>query len=225
MRNLKLPSVSESLAELVGIHIGDGCLGSRTNRNEFLFQITGHSLKDKEYYESFVVPLIRELFNIEPRKRFKTSERTLEIKVYSKGAFNFLAKTFDLTIGKKKDIRIPRIFFASNALLKACLRGIIDTDFFFSLNKKHVFLGAWFSEKSLVKDIEEAFSQLGIQSKVYYDRGYFDARTGRYYNRHKIYISTRKDLGSWCDLIGTHHPSIMSRYQCWKSGTAQTFKS
>src|SRR4030043_1241187 len=141
MRNLKLPSVSEELAELVGIHIGDGHLGGRTSRNEFLFQITGHSTNDKEYYESFVIPLIKKLFNIEPKKRFKKTEKTLEIKVYSKGTFKFLTKTFDLPIGRKKNIRIPRLFFASDALLKACLRGIIDTDFFLSLDKKHMFLG------------------------------------------------------------------------------------
>jgi len=220
MRNVRYPFISEDLAELVGIHIGDGHLGSRTHRKEFLFQISGHSVKDKEYCEGFVIPLIKKLFNIEPGRRFKKTERTLEIHVYSKGVFNFLTTTFDLPIGKKKGIRIPRMFFASDGLLKACLRGIIDTDFFFSLDKKHVFLGAWFGEKSLVKDLEKAFSQLGIKAKVYYDRGYLDARTGKYYNRHRIYLSTQRNLSSWYDLIGSHHPLMISRYQCWKTGTA-----
>ena len=219
MRGVRFPSVSEDLAELVGIHIGDGHLGGRKHRDEFLFQISGHSVKDKEYYENFVIPLIKVLFNIEPTRRFKKSERTLEIHVYSKGVFNFLTRAFDLPIGKKKGIRIPGVFFTSESLLKSCLRGIIDTDFFFSLDKKHVYLGAWFSEKSLVNDLEKAFSQLGIKAKVYYDRGYLDVRTGKYYNRHRIFISTRKDLDSWYHLIGSRHPSIISRYGSWKAGT------
>lgn len=219
MRNLRIPLVSEDLAELVGIHIGDGHLGSRIDRNEFLFQITGHSINDKEYYEGFVIPLIKGLFNIEPRKRFKKSERTLEIRVFSKGVFNFLVRTFDLPIGKKKDIRIPRAFFASDALLKACLRGIIDTDFFLSLDKKHMFLGACFGEKSLVEDTAEALQQLGISTKTYYDRGYTDTRTGKYYNMHKIRISTQKGIDSWHRLIGSHHPIIISRYKQWKALT------
>ena len=100
-RSVKFPPISEDLAELVGIHIGDGCLGGRTNRKEFLFQVSGHSLKDRYYCEKNVIPLIESLFGIEPKIRFKKSERTLEIRVFSKGVFNFLRATFDLPVGKK----------------------------------------------------------------------------------------------------------------------------
>ena len=82
MRNVILPSVSEDLAELVGIHIGDGHLGSRTHRKEFLFQISGHSIKDKKYYESFVMPLIKRLFNIQPGRRFKKTNWRKEISSF-----------------------------------------------------------------------------------------------------------------------------------------------
>lgn len=215
-RKIQLPKLTEKIAELVGIHIGDGHLGNRPIKNEYLFQITGHSEKDRQYYDTFVVPLINELFNVKPRLNIKKNEKTINIRVYSKGVFTYLNNEFSLPIGKKKCIRIPEQFFNSNELLSACLRGIIDTDFFFSLNEKHNIIGAWFSEKTLVRDINKGLSQLGIKSTTYYDRGYLDKRTNKYYNRHKIHISRKNDILAWYEKIGTHHPHMQIKYNKWK---------
>ena len=57
-RNLKFPKeLSEDLAELCGIHIGDGYLGFRKHRNEYLVQCAGHPVHEKEYYDKHISKL------------------------------------------------------------------------------------------------------------------------------------------------------------------------
>jgi len=56
----------ELLAEETGMHIGDGSMNFYANngRNRGLFQLRGHLLDDKEYYEDHVKTLYKELYGM-----------------------------------------------------------------------------------------------------------------------------------------------------------------
>ena len=54
--NLKSPDV----AEFLGVLIGDGFIGSYPGR---MIQITGNKINDKEYYQNYLIPLIKRIFN------------------------------------------------------------------------------------------------------------------------------------------------------------------
>ncbi len=224
-RRIHFPEkIDENLAELVGIYLGDGHLAKRIYRNEYKLQITGHMVQDRFYYEKFVIPLIRNLFNIEPKLYFKPKENVFQLEVYSKGVFLFLVNNFDLPIGRKENIRIPEMFFKDPKLLGSCVRGVLDTDFYFSVHKSSVVFGAFFNQKSLVEDLETAFSQMGICCKTALNDAHFDKRTNKIYTGQRITVRKRQHIEKIFNEIGTHHPMMALKYKIWKNGEFVTSK-
>lgn len=64
--------ITKELAELSGIHAGDGYL--RKTKNEV--EISG-SVEEKSYYEEHVIPLINNTFNTKIKgKKFPTKKHT-----------------------------------------------------------------------------------------------------------------------------------------------------
>lgn len=213
------PVLTSGLSELVGIHIGDGHLAHHKSQYEYIFQLGGHKIKDKLYYDNFVTPLLRKLFNLNQPPKFLPC-RVYGYQIYSKGIVNFLIKNFDFPNGKKSHIiGIPGIFFDDTKFLNHCLRGIIDTDFFLYLpDSNRKVLGAWFASKKLILDLKKSFEILGIRSNVVLDSSYTDKRTNRKYIRHRIQIPM-KYIHLWFKKIGTHHPVLRCKYINWKKGT------
>ncbi len=66
--DIKLPKIMDkSLAEETGIHIGDGSMGKY--KYSFLYSLAGHPIDDKEYYEGFVTPLMKKVYDAEIKLR------------------------------------------------------------------------------------------------------------------------------------------------------------
>lgn len=218
-KNLKFPSIlTEELAEFIGMHIGDGHLGHRKNKGEYLFQLGGHTIEDKLYYDEFIVPLLQKLFNlrIEPRKLF--GGNVYGFRIHSKAFLYFLKNNFDVPVGRNiHSIKIPDMFYQSKKLIRACLRGIIDTDFFFNYSSKNANLGAWFGSRSLVLSLRDAFEHLGFEPRIYLNKKYFDKRTKKEYTRHRINIYKNRDIDNWFINIKTHHSKIQLKYKKWKN--------
>ena len=209
-------TLTEDLAEFVGLHIGDGHLGHRMSKDSYLFQIGGNAKTDSIHYDNFIVPLIRRLFNISVKPKLLSGGSVYGFQIYSKGLFQFLKENFNLPTGSKKNITIPEVVSKDNNLLAACLRGVIDTDFFFSYNSKGPELSAWFGSKSLVKSLEVSFLSLGFEPLVYYDIDAYHKKAKKFYRRHKITIRKKRDIEKWIKEIGTHHPKFRQRYTEWK---------
>ena len=220
IKEMKFPSkLSNSLSEFVGIHIGDGHLAYHKDQSEYFFQVCGHQIKDKIYYDIIIYNLLKKLFNIDRKPKYFSS-KTYGYQIYSKGLFYFLWKNFKVPDGKKTHtVRIPKIFFKENKFMKHCLRGIIDTDFYFYIQKdKGPIVGAWFASRDLVIDLQHAFHILGIKSSIMLDDFYIDKRTGKKYIRHRILIRGKNQVNKWFEVIGTHHPLFLCKYTNWKRG-------
>ncbi len=215
---IKIPrKLDESLCELVGMYLGDGHISCREG-NKYLFQICGHIVKDKVYYERFVKNTLKSLFNIEKDPKYFQSN-TFGYMIHSKGVVSFISQRFGFKLGKKEaSIGIPKELFKNNKFLISCLRGIIDTDFYLCFDDKFPELGGWFSTKNLVKDIEKSLIHLGFNPKTRYDTKYFDKRTGKIYTRHHIRIRGKENVDKWFSLIKTHHPVLYTKYTYSKKG-------
>src|SRR3989344_1551569 len=216
-KGMKFPSrLSHQLSELVGIHIGDGHLAHHKDEYEFIFQVCGHQIKDKIYYDIIIYNFLKNLFNIDKKPKYFKS-RTYGYQIYSKGLFYFLRDNFELPDGKKTHIvRIPKIFFKETLFLPDCLRGIIDTDFYLTFNNgKRPMLAAWFASRNLVIDLQKAFKILGIESRIMLDDFYIDKRTDRKYVRHQIRISKKNEIHKCFKIVGTHHPLFKCKYYYW----------
>lgn len=212
--NIKIPSKLDSdLAEVCGIHIGDGHLGWRKHKHEYLIPWSVNLTDDKEYFDFHVKDLWKKVFNIDLDFRSK-SDNVYELRVYSKKLALFFNEFLELPFGSKTEkIRIPSIVKeASDNIRIACLRGIIDTDFYLIKDRKYVELGAWFASKVLILDLYDEFKKLGFLPTIRTDVRYYNSSAKKMLIRHQIRIRKKVDVQRWFELIGTNNPKIYKRY-------------
>ena len=122
------PKLTPELAEFIGMHIGDGTL-YKTNSGSLVWEMRG-DLKEKEYYDLHVAPLLNKLFNsnVKPKIRSGGKKGVYGIQTTNKGIINCLLE-FEIKAGKKINIRIPKQIICANNKIKAgFLRGYFDTD-------------------------------------------------------------------------------------------------
>ena len=71
--------LTPELAEICGIHAGDGYLRKRGNKHELEL---GGSIEEKEYYDYYVIPLFNKTFSL-----------SLVGKKYVKGTYGFVTSS------------------------------------------------------------------------------------------------------------------------------------
>ena len=136
---MKVPTnISTELAEETGWHIGDGSMNFYKNRGKLkgFYQLRGHIEDDKKHYEKRIKPLFEKLFNIKLNIREMPSTRVIGFQIWNDDLIKFKRK-FNLPLGKKHNIVIPKVFLTNTDLKKAMIRGIFDTDGGIYLEKKN----------------------------------------------------------------------------------------
>ncbi len=213
------------LAEICGIHIGDGHLGFRPNKSEYLIQCTGNLKDDKPYYDEHIKKLWKETFNLNVKFR-ERKDNTYELRIYSKSIALFFNKFLELPFGKKsRTISIPNVIKETckrnvSKEMVSCIRGIIDTDFYLVKDRNYLELGAWFASRDLIIDLQQYLERMGFQPKVRLDVTYYNSSSKKYLIRHQLRIRKKEDLKRWFDLIGTNNPKIYKRYQEFTTSSA-----
>ena len=92
------------LAEICGIHAGDGYLRSKNYHNEL--DISG-SLEEKEYYDYHVSSLFKDVFNININNRHFQSRNTYGFVIRDKEIIRFM-HSLGFPYGKKTlTVKIP----------------------------------------------------------------------------------------------------------------------
>lgn len=179
---IRLPSTdSLDFAEFYGILLGDGCVYSNLNS----FCISSDSLLDKHYVFSRVVPLIGKLFGEQPKTYFSKTERSIRIIFNRKLATRFLVR-FGFPRGKKSssEVKIPSEFQNNSELLKACIRGLVDTDGSICPHpNSKIMLDLTTKMPDLLKSCFEAFVDLGLEPSLSQEGIYLygEGKVGKYF--------------------------------------------
>lgn len=120
-KTLALPRHSEELAEAIGIVLGDGSI------TKFQIHIALSALVDQEYSE-FVVKLFEQLFGVEVVRQ-KIVKNTIRLTISSRQLVEWFVQ-MGLTVGDKikQNMKIPDRILRNKNYLRACLRGLFDTD-------------------------------------------------------------------------------------------------
>ncbi len=122
------------LAEICGIHAGDGYLRNDGRRREW--DISG-SVDEKEYYDRHVIPLFNRSFNLNIKGRYFKGRNTYGFVIREKKVIVFAHDILDFPYGSKSLIvRIPDFIFEKMIFVKRFLRGYFDTDGSFCCFKK-----------------------------------------------------------------------------------------
>lgn len=126
-REINIPRFSKHLAEFIGILLGDGAITKRQ------VVITLNRFDDKDFIK-YVKNLIKSLFFVNPAESKR--ESVLNIIISRTKLVQFLTKKW-FKIGSKvrQQIDIPKWIKENDLYIKACIRGLLDTDGCFYVDK------------------------------------------------------------------------------------------
>ncbi|MEK6899853.1 MAG: LAGLIDADG family homing endonuclease, partial [Nanoarchaeota archaeon] len=212
-KKITIPQKDERLAELIGIILGDGSLfkfkGNKST--SYMLRIVGDSVKDREYLFGYVKPLVDSLFGIEAKSSKHRKWNELFITVNSKMVVEFLI-SMGMQTGDKIDnqVTIPDWIINSQQYLKACIRGLVDTDGSVYELKPH-WPGLWqicFTNRndSLINDFRNALIKIGINCSNIY-------RYKEEKKAPKVYITKSSEVTKFYKEIGFSNPKHRNKLQ------------
>lgn len=221
---LKNLEISPCLAEISGIHAGDGYLRYDDQKREFDLS---DSYEEKEYYNSHVIPLFNRFFNLSIRGKYFLSRRTYGFRTSNQKVIEALV-SLGFPSGKKTTIvSVPRQILdcKDTAILCAFLRGYFDTDGSLTFDKK-VSNASFFQRKynyyprlmfttcskNLAYGFKELVQKLRFICRIYTYRPKKKTESLKY----KLQITGKRAVDYWMTIIGTKNPSKISRYLIWK---------
>lgn len=119
--------LNKDLAEIIGIILGDGYIYSKNGACEVV--ISSHSEDDIVFLRSFVEPLVKNIFDVNPKYYFAKESKNVKLRIQSKKVVESLISV-GLKPGNKlrNNISIPKWIFKNKIYLSACIRGLFDTD-------------------------------------------------------------------------------------------------
>lgn len=129
--SVSLPKRSSQLAELVGIILGDGGLTSKQ------ITVSLNRIEDQGFIP-YVKSLFQDLFEVTPSVYERKAENTANIVVSSTKLVQFFTD-MNLCIGDKvkQQVEVPSWIGGSKKFTACCLRGLLDTDGCFYIDKHH----------------------------------------------------------------------------------------
>ena len=220
-RGLNFPKkMNGCLAEEIGVHIGDGSMYSYINNfgtKGFEYSITSNS-NEKEYVEGHLVPLMRKLYGLETKPKFK-NDNTLQLRYGSKSLVKFKIN-LGLPLGKKVEIKIPNCIISSDFVLDF-LRGVMDTDgtlCFMKRNRKiHYYprLAIRIKSKTLILQIDEILKEYGFTTTLSLDEKLI-ASNGVECTTSRVVMNGMNNLKRWEQLIGFSNPKNIKKLEEWK---------
>lgn len=183
-KNIRIPEESPSLAELIGIILGEGNIYFHTDgrRTTYMVRIAGDLTQEKDYLLNHVRPLCANLFNIKPTVILQQKNNELFVCLNSRNIVEFLGEK-GLKKGSKikNQTTIPKWIKSNKGYLRACVRGLIDTDgSIFRMSKrdsKLLRINFKNYDKTLLKDTRNALLELGFNpSKIICGKAIFLSR-------------------------------------------------
>ena len=196
---------SEEFAELIGIVLGDGNLQSYvrpgTGVATYNLRITGHK-EEKDYFVGYVKPLCENVLGMPARE--VRSERYTQIAVYGKRVIKIFVQ-HGIKPGNKitNQSKIPAWVFRKNKYLRACVRGLIDTDGSIYQMGDYVQICFRNHNQTLLKQTRQALKQLGFYVSNISNK--------------KIYISRKAEIRKFFKEIGFSNNKHRLRYRSYFS--------
>lgn len=205
-KEIRIPRLSKSLAELFGIMLGDGGINNLWQAN-----ITMNSVEDAEY-ALYVKSLIQDLFDISPPIRKRKGRNAVVISAASTTLVNFLVEK-GLPRGNKLEngIQIPSWILQKQSYRTACVRGLMDTDGCLFIHshkvggKSYENIGLCFTSYSskMLGQVAGVFEEFGIIPHI--------GSQGR-----SIYLYRADAVAKYLRVFGTSNKRISSLYEKWK---------
>jgi len=213
--------ISLELAEETGWHIGDGTMNFYINKGKLngSYSLRGHIIDDVPHYNNIIKQTYKTLYGFEPPIRSMKSTGVYGFQVWSKDIVNFKHKILNLPLGKKLNIKLPKILIKSKAHQIALIRGIYDTDGTLYLEPRTHRLYPRIHiptiSQILAKQLQKILLNLNFRTTVYTEprkhKGWNDL--------HIVSIRGDKMLNKWFKIIKPANPKHTNKYNFYINNT------
>ena len=202
-----LKKLDSKIAELIGMHVGDGTL-YQTNRG-LVWELRG-ALNEKDYYHNNVVPLLLSVFKIEFEPKFRSGGKNgcYGVQTAKKEVTSFLLDYGFKPGTKTHTVRIPEYIKKSTQKVKlAFIRGLFDTDgclrFDKNRTKRNYYPKLEFesASHSLIGDLSELLHDLDFSNYVWKDGDY-----------RKLCVAGKKMLEKWVQEVEPKNSKHLNKY-------------
>lgn len=200
LREINLPVLSQDLAEFIGIMLGDGGI------THFQCTVYLNSETDREF-AYYVRDLVLKLFGLTPKIYVHKKHKVWRVSISSVSLVEYLISR-GLSIGSKVGLQagVPDWIWFKTDYIKACIRGLIDTDGSFILHKykvkqkQYTYLKISFTNRSqpLIDFIYQALTNLGFNPKKSY--------------KYQVWLHNQAEVRRYLDVIGVNNcrPNLKS---------------
>lgn len=216
------------IAEFLGWHLGDGCISINKSYHEYA--LTGDLTEEYQFYKDVIYPTFYTLFKNKLKKNPKlkkyNSVGVCGIYVFDKNFVNFLQENFDLSSGKKINIKVPKIL-KTREQKKCFLRGLFDTDgsIFFcrsNVKTKKPSIYNYFHykpkiklatiSKQLIEEVHTILTSLGYAPRLYKPR----KQRSRENYIYSVVLDLKQDTLKWITDIGFKNVKHQTKVEIWK---------
>ena len=171
--------------------------------------IAGDINKDRDYHVNYLKNKAKEIFDIEANEVIPKRRHERFLTIYSKELVEFFSQMGLIPGHKiKNQITIPDWILKNESYLKACLRGLIDTDgSIFRMSKRDynlIRINFTNYNKKLLVDTRNAFIQLGFHPS-------------NIINEHQIYLSRQNEISKYLKDIGFSNKKHIDRLNSIRS--------
>lgn len=192
------PEESADLAEFFGIMLGDGGL------THFQCSIYLNSETDREFAD-YVSSLINKLFQITPKIYIHKTDKVLKVSVSGVNLIEYLSLK-GLRVGNKVHLQVgvPNWIWVKVEYIKACIRGLVDTDGCFTLHKYRVNGKEYCYPKICFSNRSESLLEFVYQRLKRF--GFNPKRTYKY----SVWLHNQNEVRRYLKEIGTNNfkPSV-----------------
>jgi len=215
--------IDEDLAELFGIHIGDGCISENKRYSEYY--LGGDLIEEKEYHDNWVGPLFNKkimnpLFNKNVIYKEHPKVGVYGFHVFDKKLVNFF-RDFDICIGSKINVRIPNYILKDKKLLKRFIRGLFDTDGTIYFDKNYsaknpinnrpiIRLGT--VSKKLFDDVLVSLKKLGLKPRI---KNPYKGKKDKNLV-YSLLLSRKEDINFFINEIGFKNSKHYTKWQVFQ---------
>ena len=205
---IKTPKRSEKLAELIGIILGDGNINYYKKGKKigvYQVNIAGDKNLDRDYHLKYVSPLFSELFSVKVKEKLAKKGNGRFLVISSKQLVVFLLAN-ELKSGDKikNQVTIPSWIKANPLFLKACIRGLFDTDgsVYRLTNQNSHQISFTNHNSTLLKDVRDGLLSLEIGvSNITKDK--------------EITITKKSELRKFLKEVGFKNSRHLAKVKVW----------
>jgi len=213
-------------AELVGLSFGDGGLTLRKNTRKVRFQLRGDLREEKEFYDSYVIPLFNKEVMFPEYNRgvgivFNRNKNFYGLSIESVKIGSIL-NYLGIPTGVKKELYIPSWIKNNKKYIASFLKGYFDTDgsifceknYSLSKPKYHtkIKIGLATTSKNLAEEMVQLLNRLQIKNIT--KKYSYKNRTWRdFYN---VVIDGGINVVGWFDKVGSNNQKHITKYLIWK---------